>query len=71
MHAAVLDIIDEFEPGAKLERVAFFRRPVILSAQIISSIFVSDDKTHTATYELPPNRLSRPEAQFTLGNSLK
>src|SRR6476646_5030816 len=71
VRASVLDVVDQFEPRAELERIPFLGRPVVLASQVVTCIFISDDKTHTQTYELPSQRLSRPEAHFAFRHSLK
>jgi hypothetical protein len=48
----------------------FFGRPVVLAAKVSTSVLVSDDKTHTATYKLWSVRLYRFEAQCVLGQTL-
>lgn len=63
--------MNQLEPGAELERIPLLGCPVVLAPEVPAGIFVSDDKTHTKTYELPSNRLSRPEAQTALRQTLK
>jgi len=67
MSAAVFNIVDKLEAGAELERIALFRGPVVQAPEVSTGVFVSDDKTHTATYELRSNHLSRPEEQWPAG----
>ncbi len=66
----MFNVIDQLEAGAKLKGILFFRGPVILAPEIPAGVFMSDNKTHTPTYELRSNRLFRPEAQHALRQSL-